>query len=74
MRYEPVAVGEKERKDKSLEHLLNHQIFDCELFGCVYNEDGTCRYCGSDIRIPEARACYEEDFEARLDAADAYSF
>ena len=40
----------------------------CDLFGCPYNEDGTCGYNKASIKIREARACYEEDIEAELDA------
>ena len=48
----------------------NYTYLPCDLFGCYYNEDGICAYNKSEIRIREARACYEEDIEAELDALD----
>lgn len=48
-----------------------YQMIPCELYGCWYNEDGVCAYNKSDIRIRSARACYEDDIEADLDAAAA---
>lgn len=46
----------------------------CELFGCIYNDDGECMYNQAPIKIREARACYEEDIEAELDALDGCNF
>ena len=43
---------------------------ECELYGCIYNEDGSCAYNRAPIQIREARACYEEDIEAELDVLD----
>lgn len=34
---------------------------NCELIGCMYNEDGKCIYDTSNIKIPRACACYDED-------------
>lgn len=47
---------------------------ECNLYGCIYNDDGYCRYNNAAIQIREARACYEEDIEARLDALDGCNF
>ena len=46
----------------------------CELFGCVYNDDGYCNYNNAKIKVSQARACYDEirqaDIEAELDYLD----
>ena len=31
----------------------------CELNGCVYNENGTCKYDEALIKVASATACYE---------------
>ena len=33
----------------------------CELYGCLYNEDGHCNYDNANLKFPCARACNEED-------------
>ena len=33
--------------------------FTCELNGCVYNENGTCKYDEALIKVASATACYE---------------
>lgn len=35
---------------------------ECELYGCIYNEDGRCVYENSSLKFPYARACNDEDF------------
>lgn len=35
----------------------------CLYFGCIYNEDGICKYDESDIKIPFYCACYDEAME-----------
>lgn len=34
---------------------------NCDLHGCIYNEDGECVYDNSDIKIPYNMACYDRD-------------
>ena len=34
---------------------------ECELYGCLYNEDGRCKYDNAILKFPYARACDEED-------------
>ena len=31
----------------------------CELNGCVYNENGTCKYDEALIKVASATACYK---------------
>ena len=35
----------------------------CELYGCIYNEDGNCGYDSSAIKIPSACACYDNEYD-----------
>lgn len=35
---------------------------NCELCGCIYNDDGRCIYNTSSIRIECACACYNDDY------------
>lgn len=57
-----------------LELFKRRIIMPCDLFGCPYNEDGACGYNKASIKIREARACYEEDIEAELDALAGNTF
>lgn len=34
---------------------------NCELCGCMYNDDGNCIYDTSIIKIQCARACYDDE-------------
>lgn len=34
----------------------------CELYGCIYNNDGECEYKNATIQNPYYQACYESDF------------
>lgn len=34
---------------------------NCELYGCMYNDDGRCIYDASNIKIPRSCACYDDD-------------
>lgn len=35
----------------------------CDLFGCIYNEDGICNYCKSNIKEESAKACNERNYD-----------
>lgn len=36
----------------------NHDLLvDCNLYGCIYNDDGACGYRRADLQIPYMRAC-----------------
>lgn len=35
---------------------------NCELCGCMYNDDGICIYDTSSIKIKCACACYNDDY------------
>lgn len=35
----------------------------CELYGCIYNEDGICKYNEAPIKVEYAQACHEEFIE-----------
>ena len=43
---------------KKLEDFTNEEQ-RCELNGCVYNENGTCKYDEALIKVASATACYE---------------
>ena len=51
---------------------------ECELYGCLYNEDGRCGYDNATLKFPYARACHQEiveaSMEAELDALDGCNF
>lgn len=34
---------------------------NCDLYGCAYNNDGTCCYDDSDVKVTDQMACYEYD-------------
>ena len=34
---------------------------ECELYGCLYNEDGFCGYDNANLKFPYAMACYDQD-------------
>lgn len=36
-------------------------MYQCELYGCWYNEYGICNYDNASLKVPEAMACNEED-------------
>ena len=40
---------------------------ECDLYGCVYNDDGECCYDNSDIKVFSQTACndkyYDNDIE-----------
>lgn len=36
-------------------------MFECELYGCLYNEDGRCNYENATLKFPYVCACREED-------------
>ena len=40
---------------------------NCEYLGCMYNEDGYCKYLNANIKVPAARACNEDDIQALVD-------
>lgn len=52
---------------KKLEDFTNEELSNiitafykrCELNGCVYNENGTCKYDEALIKVASATACYE---------------
>ena len=48
---------------KKLEDFTNEEqgvnMKRCELNGCVYNENGTCKYDEALIKVASATACYE---------------
>lgn len=35
----------------------------CELYGCIYNEDGRCGFDSAPIQIPSSCACYDNDYD-----------
>lgn len=35
----------------------------CAFFGCMYNDDGFCKYADAPIKMNFARACYDEFYE-----------
>ena len=39
----------------------------CELFGCMYNDDGRCIYDTSSIKIEYACACYDDEHYGFVD-------
>ena len=40
---------------------------ECELRGCLYNDDGYCGYNSAELKIPYAKACYEEIRQADIE-------
>ena len=44
---------------KKLEDFTGVNMKSCELNGCVYNENGTCKYDEALIKVASATACYE---------------
>ena len=44
---------------KKLEEFTGINMKRCELNGCVYNENGTCKYDEALIKVASATACYE---------------
>ena len=44
---------------KKLEDFTGVNMERCELNGCVYNENGTCKYDEALIKVASATACYE---------------
>lgn len=34
---------------------------NCDLHGCIYNEDGVCGYADADIQIPYNQACRDNE-------------
>lgn len=36
-------------------------MIPCELYGCLYNEDGRCGYENATLKFPCYCACQEED-------------
>lgn len=48
---------------------------NCEYLGCMYNEDGRCKYLDANIKVPAARACNKDDIQADFEAyADSLGY
>lgn len=39
----------------------------CELYGCLYNEDGYCQYDNATLKFPYVRVCDEEDIRGNAE-------
>lgn len=39
----------------------------CELYGCIYNEDGECCYADATLKVESAKACNEHDYDNRCE-------
>lgn len=35
----------------------------CELYGCIYNENGICKYHAASVKLEYAQACHEDFIE-----------
>ena len=40
---------------------------ECNYLGCLYNEDGHCKYDEAPLKFPSCRVCYEEDLDRHVE-------
>lgn len=48
---------------KTWSSMDNHCAFE----GCLYNDDGFCKYANSPIKMSFAKACYDEFYDSTED-------
>ena len=43
-------------------------MYQCELYGCMYNEYGICNYDNANLQFPYAMACNDGDDYFEMEA------